>query len=146
MVYGACSTEPLRTGMRISSPGTQFFREIAFFSFSISPPLFPLIQGKNGVIWGGDKIIIPGWSTYYIKHKYTIRSGLWAVIFSHFYSTLFYLIQSAVVAVAVAFSLYRITELLSRIKYENQGIFYSCLLYTSPSPRDKRQSRMPSSA
>ena len=26
-----------------------------------------------------------------------------------------------------------------------EGI-YSCLLYTSPSPRDKRQSRMPSSA
>ena len=27
------------------------------------------------------------------------------------------------------------------------GIFYDvCLLYTSPSPRDKRQSRMPSSA
>ena len=25
-------------------------------------------------------------------------------------------------------------------------LFYSCLLYTSPSPRDKRQSRMPSSA
>ena len=25
-------------------------------------------------------------------------------------------------------------------------IFYICLLYTSPSPRDKRQSRMPSSA
>ena len=24
--------------------------------------------------------------------------------------------------------------------------FYPCLLYTSPSPRDKRQSRMPSSA
>ena len=24
--------------------------------------------------------------------------------------------------------------------------FYACLLYTSPSPRDKRQSRMPSSA
>ena len=24
--------------------------------------------------------------------------------------------------------------------------FYNCLLYTSPSPRDKRQSRMPSSA
>ena len=24
--------------------------------------------------------------------------------------------------------------------------YYSCLLYTSPSPRDKRQSRMPSSA
>ena len=25
-------------------------------------------------------------------------------------------------------------------------LFYFCLLYTSPSPRDKRQSRMPSSA
>ena len=25
-------------------------------------------------------------------------------------------------------------------------LFYRCLLYTSPSPRDKRQSRMPSSA
>ena len=25
-------------------------------------------------------------------------------------------------------------------------LFYACLLYTSPSPRDKRQSRMPSSA
>ena len=29
----------------------------------------------------------------------------------------------------------------------NMGLFsYPCLLYTSPSPRDKRQSRMPSSA
>ena len=28
----------------------------------------------------------------------------------------------------------------------NEGTFGDCLLYTSPSPRDKRQSRMPSSA
>ena len=28
----------------------------------------------------------------------------------------------------------------------DQAFFYLCLLYTSPSPRDKRQSRMPSSA
>ena len=26
------------------------------------------------------------------------------------------------------------------------AVSYNCLLYTSPSPRDKRQSRMPSSA
>ena len=26
------------------------------------------------------------------------------------------------------------------------GLVYTCLLYTSPSPRDKRQSRLPSSA
>ena len=29
---------------------------------------------------------------------------------------------------------------------QNYRIYYGCLLYTSPSPRDKRQSRMPSSA
>ena len=32
----------------------------------------------------------------------------------------------------------------SRIRYA--GLGDTCLLYTSPSPRDKRQSRMPSSA
>ena len=30
--------------------------------------------------------------------------------------------------------------------YKYCGFLYACLLYTSPSPRDKRQSRMPSSA
>ena len=30
--------------------------------------------------------------------------------------------------------------------YDAVGLSISCLLYTSPSPRDKRQSRMPSSA
>ena len=33
-------------------------------------------------------------------------------------------------------------ELLTFLQNQN----YDCLLYTSPSPRDKRQSRMPSSA
>ena len=34
------------------------------------------------------------------------------------------------------------------LKSQKNGkqVFYSCLLYTSPSPRDKRQARMPSSA
>ena len=31
-------------------------------------------------------------------------------------------------------------------EYIGNKRFYRCLLYTSPSPRDKRQSRMPSSA
>ena len=34
-------------------------------------------------------------------------------------------------------------DLLASMQYGNHS---SCLLYTSPSPRDKRQSRMPSSA
>ena len=36
-----------------------------------------------------------------------------------------------------------------RSKYNNKGnihFIYSCLLYTSPSPRDRTRSRMPSSA
>ena len=32
------------------------------------------------------------------------------------------------------------------VKNSFATIYYCCLLYTSPSPRDKRQSRMPSSA
>ena len=39
--------------------------------------------------------------------------------------------------------------LTQNYKFNNQDrsmIFNICLLYTSPSPRDKRQSRMPSSA
>ena len=30
--------------------------------------------------------------------------------------------------------------------FQSELLKYNCLLYTSPSPRDKRQSRMPSSA
>ena len=35
---------------------------------------------------------------------------------------------------------------ICRLFVSSQSILYICLLYTSPSPRDKRQSRMPSSA
>ena len=37
-------------------------------------------------------------------------------------------------------------EFLRTLKVAPKVIITSCLLYTSPSPRDKRQSRMPSSA
>ena len=35
---------------------------------------------------------------------------------------------------------------INDIHEEHQSLSNGCLLYTSPSPRDKRQSRMPSSA
>ena len=38
----------------------------------------------------------------------------------------------------------RLEKLTKTLK--EKGILEDCLLYTSPSPRDKRQSRMPSSA
>ena len=39
-----------------------------------------------------------------------------------------------------------IIELMKKHQYEDKAAHTTCLLYTSPSPRDKRQSRMPSSA
>ena len=39
----------------------------------------------------------------------------------------------------------KVTETINSIDYAT-GWQYSCLLYTSPSPRDQRGSRMPSSA
>ena len=40
----------------------------------------------------------------------------------------------------------QITVSVTTNGYEDGTYYYTCLLYTSPSPRDKRQSRMPSSA
>ena len=37
-------------------------------------------------------------------------------------------------------------EALELFALEDSADIHTCLLYTSPSPRDKRQSRMPSSA
>ena len=56
----------------------------------------------------------------------------------------------AVVAVMIGIFLLVTAEqlpigLLSQVA-ESMGVTPGCLLYTSPSPRDKRQSRMPSSA
>ena len=40
----------------------------------------------------------------------------------------------------------RFRNITSLMIEQSKLLYYSCLLYTSPSPRDKRQSRMPSSA
>ena len=37
-------------------------------------------------------------------------------------------------------------EVVAQLREQGLRVFLDCLLYTSPSPRDKRQSRMPSSA
>ena len=37
-------------------------------------------------------------------------------------------------------------DTIDKLLFIHHGGFTDCLLYTSPSPRDKRQSRMPSSA
>ena len=40
----------------------------------------------------------------------------------------------------------KIVDILFKFSANEKILMHSCLLYTSPSPRDKRQSRMPSSA
>ena len=115
-----------------------FFRDAYFLtrnpnfggkhSFSAFPfffPYFPSFEKKNtSFFWGGTKIIIPGWSMHHIEHKHTIRSGLRAVIFSNFHSTTF-LPDTVSTNSSSCSSLYRVTELLSRIKNGNRGIFSS---------------------
>ena len=74
--------------MRISSPGTQDFPGNSLFQLFLQvSPISSHSRKKRRHFGGGTKIIIPGWSMHYIKHEYTILSGLWAVIFSHFHST-----------------------------------------------------------
>ena len=58
-----------------------------FSAFPKNFPYFLSFQEKRRHFGGGTKSIIPGWSMHCIKHEYTILSGLWAVIFSHFHST-----------------------------------------------------------
>ena len=42
--------------------------------------------------------------------------------------------------------LYLLLGLYTEISEQNYSVLYDCLLYTSPSPRDRTRSRMPSSA
>ena len=51
------------------------------------------------------------------------------------------LLLLAIAYAYLSFNLYLENNILSGFE-----LYYGCLLYTSPSPRDKRQSRMPSSA
>ena len=44
------------------------------------------------------------------------------------------------------FELNELGYFIKFIDVYNHGDFYDCLLYTSPSPRDRTRSRMPSSA
>ena len=57
----------------------------------------------------------------------------------------YYGMRTILVLYLVKYHLYSAQE-ASFIYGAYAGLVYICLLYTSPSPRDKRQSRMPSSA
>ena len=46
----------------------------------------------------------------------------------------------------ILFSVYAAAALMNILKRQRDAVGLSCLLYTSPSPRDRTRSRMPSSA
>ena len=46
----------------------------------------------------------------------------------------------------ILFSANNVDEIMGKVSPQYKKVTETCLLYTSPSPRDKRQSRMPSSA
>ena len=59
-------------------------------AFRFLSPYFLSFEGKKASFWGGTKKNSP--RVVHVLHlstryKYTIRSGLWAVIFSHFHPT-----------------------------------------------------------
>ena len=54
--------------------------------------------------------------------------------------------DNGVVAIIDPFNAKLWTEALEKEGLEPTHLLYTCLLYTSPSPRDRQKSRMPSSA
>ena len=56
------------------------------------------------------------------------------------------LIFSSIIAAGYNISNYLVLSEMTPLSYNILGHFKTCLLYTSPSPRDRTRSRMPSSA
>ena len=70
-------------------------------------------------------------------------------IYKHLVVMLYFLPYSKIESAVIPISLQKgcsSSNCLSRVSSGTCSPFHACLLYTSPSPRDKRQSRMPSSA
>eukprot|EP00826_Nyctotherus_ovalis_P032969 TRINITY_DN2657_c0_g1_i1.p1 TRINITY_DN2657_c0_g1~~TRINITY_DN2657_c0_g1_i1.p1 ORF type:complete len:106 (+),score=17.36 TRINITY_DN2657_c0_g1_i1:158-475(+) len=70
----------------------------------------------------------------------------WLMIsFNDFPDTLIFslLIATFTLSICTSYSLFNSSSLAIIL---NEAHLYSCLLYTSPSPRDRQKSRMPSSA
>ena len=73
------------------------------------------------------KVIEPKWQKFWEEHQ-TFRTDVWDFSKPKFYALDMFPYPSGVGL------------------HAGHPEGYTCLLYTSPSPRDKRQSRMPSSA
>ena len=73
---------------------------------------------------------------------WVVMTGHWIITAGSLGAVLAFIVGGlAIVCVGLTYA-----ELAAAMPEAGGEHVYSCLLYTSPSPRDKRQSRMPSSA
>ena len=90
-----------------------------------------VVCGGRSSRMGRPKALLPWRGRTLIEH---LVEGLSAVV------------GEVVVVTSSALDLPRLPVRVLVDEHPEQGPLEACLLYTSPSPRDKRQSRMPSSA
>ena len=87
-------------------------------------------------------------NTSSLEHLVTIKEPIYSELVHYFYSNLTFQnnhVRSRVLGKDINISLDRFAHLL-HLSCEGVDIYNVCLLYTSPSPRDRQKSRMPSSA
>ena len=113
---------------------------------------FPQIRSMAGAITMLSLVLYPyvyllGRSTFLeqsagvMEVSRTLDCGPWTV----FYRVALPLARPAIVA-GLSLALMETLADYGTVAYFGLGVFTTCLLYTSPSPRDVEESRMPSSA
>ena len=91
-------------------------------------------------------ILTPGILSHQITNKSVIISALIAFIAFSFIASIGYLVNDILDLKSDKLNKYKSNRALASGDLNKNNYYFFCLLYTSPSPRDKRQSRMPSSA
>ena len=80
--------------------------------------------------------------TEFFNQNLVIPIFLTGILYDSFFSTYYLGLNTSIFLVVVVFSNFVVS------RYSKSTVIYTttCLLYTSPSPRDRQKSRMPSSA
>ena len=94
--------------------------------------------------WGICQQVLPGVPSHAGERRVAVLPLSWTRIWVQYFQHGFLSAPRRVAVSSLARSATTTTTLIAGTRYLDGG--GGCLLYTSPSPRDKRQSRMPSSA
>ena len=86
-------------------------------------------------VW--SKIDVKSWAiTEFTLRQYQTRKSTWSIA----------IIGMLLVTLVLLFYIKGQTSIIESIDQDGDSYDWDCLLYTSPSPRDRTRSRMPSSA